>query len=610
MNAIMTLAWALVVPLVGQSEDPNALISKVRAAVQENSYASLEVLFDEKEYMLYLRTMAEASGGLNRLSVSAMPVPVGYEKTGSHWVIFHKYQQLEQHHDVVVPIIRTGEGLKLGKEIPEDIATDCTIESLNLDVQILPKDQTAKFRTIAKIRRSGDKQSVLMRMNDVFRITKAEYNGKEIQVQWGKDPKDFTINEETPKLMQCGGVVVLVKPENQGDLLLEYLAKINIPRLDHITDNSFLFTSYWYPHIGRQPMLTRTTITGPEDWLLMGNGNKISESKTGISKTIVYEMPFPISWIHVVGGNYTLAAETSDRGRTYRAWHRTRINPERGKRDVEMAKDSVAFFEDRFGKFPFNGYDIIDTEFYGVECYSFTVLSPQITSWATSHEIGHTYFGGIVPSTYIHSTWNESVTQYVDSVLFKNNSDQTLQNGWNLRSRPAPLSSIYWAHGPDGHVSYFRGAYTMKMLEHEIGSQKMIECLKTLCEKQKGKVTDWNDLQKVFSENTKTDLGWFFEQWVYNAKFPRLQLISVTTSAANQGFRTIVTLRQENTTKPFKLKFEIVLETSSGMEKTPVAMSQERHVFEVFSKARPTQVSINCFGWSLAEPPPAFPVNG
>jgi hypothetical protein len=48
---------------------------------------------------------------------------------------------------------------------------------------------------------------------------------------------------------------------------------MDIPGADETTANSMLFTSAWYPQIGRAPSTATATVTGPKDWILLTVGN-------------------------------------------------------------------------------------------------------------------------------------------------------------------------------------------------------------------------------------------------------------------------------------------------------------------------------------------------
>ena len=65
-----------------------------------------------------------------------------------------------------------------------------------------------------------------------------------------------------------------------------------------------------------------------------------------------------------------------------------------------MAKIARAceFFEKNLGPFPFPSYEVFDADtYYGIESYSYTLLNRTVTTRFVTHELGHTWFGGIAP---------------------------------------------------------------------------------------------------------------------------------------------------------------------------------------------------------------------
>jgi aminopeptidase N len=408
------------------------------------------------------------------------------------------------------------------------------------------------------------------------------------------------LSNDKTELVQAGGALVLTNPGSGGKLELQYSASFDYPGSDEITEKSLLLTSYWYPHIGRGASTSTTVITGPEDWEFFANGDHVPGTSAVGAAAAKFENKVAIPYFHVAAGPYKLAAETQDRGRTFRAWHLDKSGVERAKGDVESAKNAVAFFEDRYGTYPYNHYDIVDTpDYYGIECYSFTLLSPSISSWATSHEVGHTWFGGMVPNTYIKSIWNESLTQYIDSVVFKKNSDRSLNNGYSSRTAPVALADSLLAHGPYGNVGYYRGAYVMKMLENEIGETAMTERLSDVVRQRRGKKTEWSDIAAIYK------LDWFFDQWVYGKRFPNLEITRAFTEAGPRGgFVTTIDIAQSGTPMPFRIKVSVVLTSGSGEKRQVVDLSKSSHTFYLESASRPSRVTLDPFGYTLASVPP------
>ncbi len=610
-SAALSLAVAFggaVSPAVSPEEAIEHL-SKLREAARSGKFENLRPLFAEPAYTVYLEQMLGGAGPLRAIAISGYPAPPGLEKFGEYWVVFHRWQRLEHHHDAVFPIIRTGEGVTLGSELPEDLFIPYRFERLEFDVRFYPTDGRADIRVKADVKRTGEgPETVFMRMNDTYVVREARFNGEEIPIHSDEPIGSFSLDAEQPVLVQSGGILYLTNAGDGGELALRYVVAIDIPGGDQVTEEYALLTSYWYPHIGRAPAKSRTRVEGPKDWTLIGPGNQVKQTELGERKAVEYENDVPVSWFHIVGGPYKLVHEVEDRGRKFRAWQLGTVDDGRGKHDAEMARDSVAFFEDRFGKFPYDHYDVVDTpDFYGVECYSFTVLTPRITEWATSHEIGHTYFGGMATNTYIHSMWNEGVTQYVDSIQFKESRGRTLETGYRQRTVKVPLATISIPHGPNGNVGYMRGAYTMKMLENELGLDLMNRCLREFVKRQSGKATEWSDLETVFSDVAGRPLGWFFDQWVRSAIFPGVRYAGTWVEPGPRtGFNTSVRFLQTGTVMPYRLRFEVVLTTPSGEKRFPILLTETMQQYNFATDERPVRIEVDPMGWTLADVPEAM----
>ncbi|GIV01191.1 MAG: hypothetical protein KatS3mg015_0021 [Fimbriimonadales bacterium] len=605
---MITLIAALVLGVQSPALD---IVNQARAAAQAGSFAQLQELFADPRYLEPVRHMVGTEAALRQIGIQDFPAPPGYERFGRTWIVFHRWQRHEHQHDIIVPVILTGDGPRLGAEIPEDLPINYEIQHLDVVADLYPDQPKAVFEITAKIRRTSDgPQTVFMRINDSYTISRATYRGESLQLFTNLPSANVKLGEQ-PALVQAGSVLYLTNAGEGGDLTLAYDTDLAVPRQDGIRKDHALFLSYWWPHIGRQPARSRITVSGPVDWLLMANGDLVEEKQDGDRKTVTWSNPVAVSYHHIVGGPYLLAAEIKDRDRTIRAWHIGSVNRTRAERDVDSAAKAIAFFEDRFGKFPYNHYDIVDTpDFYGLECYSFTVLSPPITSWATSHEVGHTWFGGLVPNTYIRSMWNESVTQYVDSVLFKKNSDRTLEQGWNYRTAQVALGDLVEPHGANGNVGYMRGAYVLNMLAQEIGEESVIRGLRRLVSDRRGKASEWSDVEQALQKEAPSDIRWFFRQWLWSVERPKLSFGRAETRFADGSYVTAVRIVQTEVRSPFRLRFDVVLETPGKEERFPVVMTEMNQTFTFRTDAKPSRAKVDGFGKTLAEPPSPILVMG
>ncbi len=587
-----------------QTSSPDEFVNSLRSAVFSAKFDNLNPFFVMPSYSNYLKEMTGRAENLKKLGVAVFPAPPGLERMGNAWVVFYKYQTLEADHDPIHPFASTGEGIKLGAELPEDIYIPYEISKLKVNAKLFPADSKANFEVAAEIKKAGEgPPTVLMRMSHHYVVKSAKYKDKGIKIHDNLGFSAVALSKSEPELVRAGSVMYLTNAGAGGQLTLNYSTTINEFGGDQMVLKQALFTSYWYPHIGRKPSASEITVEGPKDWLILANGNEQNQKDLGDRKSVAFKNDVPVCYHHIVAGPYVLAAKTEDRGRVFRSWHLNQNDSARAIADVNSAKNSIAFFEDNFGKYPYNAYDIVDTpSFYGVECYSFTVLTPRITSWATSHEIGHTWFGGVVPNSYIHSIWNESITQYVDSILFKKNSDKTLESGYNFRKQSVALTQSFTAHGPFGNVGYYRGAYTMKMLENEIGTEAMMDSLRRFLTERKGKLSEWSDVELSFKKIN--DVGWFFDQWVRNSKFPTISIEKyVVEPGPETGFNTSIRFAQSGTNTPYRLRFEVQLQFSGGSKSFVAYMQNPSEQFNFATQVRPNKITINPIGFTLADVP-------
>jgi aminopeptidase N len=149
----------------------------------------------------------------------------------------------------------------------------------------------------------------------------------------------------------------------------------------------------------------------------------------------------------------------------------------------------------------------------------------------------------------------------------------------------------------------------MKMLENELGLDLMNTCLRQLVKERVGKVTDWSDIEKSFSATAGRPLSWFFDQWVRGSEFPAVAMDRhFVENGPNGGFNTNLIFSQKGTTLPFRLKFEVVMDMPDGAKRFPITMTKRQEQFDLPTPQKPSRITVNTFGWTLADgPPPVTP---
>lgn len=604
MNILLLATGLLISP---QQIDAQKALDEIRLVTASGVESRVRALFVKPNYADGLVQMSDSK--LTGVRIAVIPAPPGFEAQGPYWAIFYKFQDIQQYHDPIYPIVKTADGWKLGREIPEWEPSSHRVRHAKLDVRLFPAERRASIDADLELQSQLAPAATVFRLNDRYQIDRAAIDQKAAAILVADDQR--VPKPKAGDIVRAGGLVIYWSKARMRDLDLEY--RVVLDRAgsseDNISANFAYITAYWVPTIGRQPHTTATRIQGPKGWVLRSEGVSVTQKEAGFeekvappeSQIVAYKCDIPISFPKVCAGAFKLAAEITDRGRTFRSWQMTgRDSKQRAEKDVQTMADFCRFFDDKLGPFPFRGYEVFDgIDYYGIESYSYTILAPEISGWATSHEMGHTYFGGLVPCSYTRDTWNEGMTQYIDSILFRKNSDRTLENGLRTVKLDIPLAKmdVAWANGS---ATYWRGAYVMNMLSAEIGQEAIYGGLRAMINDRRGKDTTWPDIRQYFERSSGKKLGWFWDQWISNALFPTLDVIKATLSRGASSYSTNVVVRQSGTSDPFRMRFIVRLRSGARSFEQVVTMSSPEGGFTIATPFAPSEAAIDVFPYTLA----------
>lgn len=583
---LFLLLWLMPLTFLVESDgleprsDAALLLTQARQRIASDDPVGLRSLGETDKTIDWYRWL-RGSDRLSNWKADIFPAPRGWGKSADEtWLVFHKFQLVEELCDRVHPIVSKENGPKLGSEIREDVPVPFRIEFHDIQVHLKPEEMLGIFSNTFTVKRVNSEDKALwMRLNAPYKVTRAALEGKPIPVV------TFT-GQEIPELPdtdfwvgRAGGVVWLQSKKplpNELRMTLEYEGVIWQKPNDRIGSQYALLCSYWYPHIGRLPAKHRVQITVPKGWVAIGQGELQKEEERGEEYTATWQNDLPVCFFSLVAGPYQITAEARSK-KNNRLIRMYQLTPDKARAEqvVEKTTRGMDFFEARFGDYPYSHYYLVETPdfgYSGLEAYSFTFLDPPIMMWACTHELAHTYWGGIVPNTYINSIWNESITQYCDSLLFDGNKDGSRQQGANTAraSRTVPVGAANVPRdGVMAMAGYMRGGYVMEMLERELGVDLLMKTLKTFAQERRGQASEWSDYERVVNKVTGRSYRWFFRQWIDIAEFPELSIASVTQRKSSKGgYLVEVALKQSGTSFPFRLRLPI--EVSNGDRKQTI----------------------------------------
>jgi hypothetical protein len=621
----MTIATLL---LLAQLPPIQPFVTELRQAISVGNQARVQALFQKPSETDYLFRMAAGRGGLRVLKVAVIPSPPGWEASGKYWAVIHTRQDIEDYHDPVYPIVAGGSRWRLGPEIPEDATTGAQIKDAALNVRLMPVQQMVQVHATVDLTISALNRAPLFRLNDNFHINSAKVGPNPSPagssgIHVSPNPELFEVGEAipTPKngdVVHAGSLLIPWTKAIGSRVEFDYSGTVNAANEDRIDGKVCYLTAWWVPSLGRLPHTTSTRVVGPAPWVLQSEGKRISADESKVAPAFkpssseqeaCFRCDVPISYPKVVGGVYVVAAEQRKGDRIYRAYHFDDKDKARAEKDVKTIADAIAWYEEHLGPFPFNEYFCYDADtYYGIESYNYTLLRTSITSWAVGHEAGHTYFGGLVPCAYVHDSWNESMTQYVDSVLRQNNADQTLEGAYQSINLKVPLTSMPVAHEYNS-ATYMRGAFVLRMLENEIGLDNMYKAIRAVIADRVGKDTTWYDLRPYFEKTSGKKLDWFWRQWVSSAAFPVVKIVDAQGIRTPSGTRVHITVRQSGTAEPYRLRFKVIARGINKEISQVVEMRSPEASFELnLGNVKAYEAALDTFGYVLTPRIKATPV--
>jgi hypothetical protein len=414
------------------------------------------------------------------------------------------------------------DGTKLTKYIDEreDFGWRIEKHSLTVSVRSEPTTDVARGYKMTgdvditdrfTVRHQGAEGPLIFRMGPNYKVRLLTKFDSADSVQW----------------IQVGGIV-FIHGANDGDTyVVSYEGKVDKPGYaGSISQNEALLTNdYWYPMIGRKPSPYGMNVFTPGDWVVVGQGELEGTAITPQgSRTTAFRMDLPVTYWSLNMAPYKVVEEKID-GRTYKSWSNA-LSPQLMNLQPKFFPLIIDTYEAAFAKFPFSGYGSCMTPAYGggaLEAYSF--VTSGYYSGEDSHEIGHTWFGGIVNNTYLTSMWNESFAVWCEGFFGRNaklgNREErerafvqtpAVDDDYNA----APLNNAPPDIGPvASDLGYGKGAFVLQMLEQELGTETFVKaCRDWLAKQDRTRGAEWEDFEAAVKRVESRDVKWFFDQWV------------------------------------------------------------------------------------------------
>ncbi len=383
----------------------------------------------------------------------------------------------------------------------------------------------------------------------------------------------------------------------------------------------FWFPSYDFPD---DKATTEQFITVEKGETAIGNGELLEtiENPNG-TKTFHYKMPVPHSTylVSFVVGTYTKVSDLYKNiplGFYVYPDKTSIVQSAYGK-----TKDMMRVYEQLTGiDFPYNKYDqtiVAEFNFGGMENITATTMADTEILFAdlgfakggvedlVSHELAHSWFGDLVTCKNWSNLWlNEGFATFMEAAyrekmygrndyLRKINEDARMfiiddtisKNRHALfNTKAKPDDSLF------DTTTYQKGGAVIHTLREVVGTENFWKAINIYLNRHKFQNVETADLQKAMEEASGMKLDWFFEQWIYGAGYPKLnikQVYNPKTKVLNLTVNQTQAL-DKITPSAFILPMEIEIMTVKGAKTEKIEIKKRTETFSINLDGKPLKV--------------------
>ena len=357
-------------------------------------------------------------------------------------------------------------------------------------------------------------------------------------------------------------------PEQEASVTITYSAEpakglyFRTPELGYRPEDTHLFSQgeaelarHWYPcyDAPNEKFTSEIACTVPAGMTVLSNGRQVSRTvdEAAGTQTVRWQQDKPhVNYLMALAAGYFEGIEDSWRGIPL-TFHAPVSQAGILRNSFEDTRDMMAFFEREIGVlYPWDKYGQVCVQDFvagGMENTSLTILTDRTlfpdevgrlrsSQGLVAHELVHQWFGDYVTCKDWSHVWlNEGFATYYENLydLEKNGRDSFLFNmlkdAEGVLARKDDQTPIVHRtfQNPDEQFSfraYPKGGWVLHMLRSQLGEELFRRCIRTYLERHAFGVVTTDDLNAVLEEFSGRSWDAFFDQWVYHAGTPALDV--------------------------------------------------------------------------------------
>lgn len=273
----------------------------------------------------------------------------------------------------------------------------------------------------------------------------------------------------------------------------------------------------------------------------------------------------------------------------------------------------MSAYEARFGAYPFDKYGmtaIVPFSYLGMEHQTLTTMNRYFATSirVASHELAHQWWGDDVTCGTWRDIWlNEGFATYGEALWREHVGGRDSLKKY-MHDTLATFQFVSWqgaVYDPVGQgfnlfdqVVYTKAAWVLHTLRGVVGDSAFFRILRAYRNAYQGRSATTDDLNAVVDSVVGTDMGWFFDQWIYGRGWPKY---GSRFAWGGDTLRLTIRQQQDPTWPTFRMPMRV--RAYHGAQHTDFLVwdSLRAQTFVLPLAAPPDSVVLDPDGWILKQ---------
>lgn len=282
------------------------------------------------------------------------------------------------------------------------------------------------------------------------------------------------------------------------------------------------------------------TIKAPKEFVIAASGQLTSDKTEGDHKIWSFHGSNMRDFAFIANKDFKVLEENVD-GTIVKSYYYKK-DENRGKEALKIGAESIRVFNEKFGKYPYPAYSVVETVFpSGMEYPGLVYISDNYYKSFTNkdmltivivHETAHQWWYSLVGNDQVDEAWlDEGFATYSESIYIENAVSKTRGESYYTRSVEERHDQVMAQNIIDGVVVrglnefknwddygptvYTRGAVVLNELRKLLGEEKFFEIMQAYFKQYEFKIATTEDFINVSEQVSGQQLDDFFSTWLY-----------------------------------------------------------------------------------------------